>query len=560
MTDISIAFVQRDKEIEFIFSKYKKNILFVPLNLNSQSYLELNNKKYINPINYIDKEFHSNSLKLTENFLSGIQYGNIKYQGLKTEFKSQIRFVLNSCIFLGELLDNLSDKFEIKNLIISGWHGKNYQKYKSSEIHMSSLILSKINKKFNYIYLSDDYKNINVPMNNSKYFFKEKNIKKESILLNNLGYNFIRIMFYKKLNMPVYLLNFSNNNIGFIKQIALKFLGLKILKANKIKSEKTGKLEIPNIKFIYKNYDFSDVVNIKKNELEYLLLDGENKISALDKINNKKNFKYYFSFSSRGVDGSIPEILNNDNTKSVNISHGTVSKAFDEHDLMYKKIISESVFSGRFNYFSIQTKICMESLKNTNKNIVSFIKTGNLIFANTKNTKSKKNILIATTLKNFHGLQFLGVEMFYEFFRNLKIFEEISKKKGFKFIINIHISQKECMEMLKKIFPDLVFTSKKIDNLIKNSFVTISYSSTSIEDSLVNKVPVILFDNWKRYKHCDATTNPQYSNAPIYYINTPKDLSTCLEVLKEKYNTINFEKVIYDSNLNKNFKNFFRSL
>ena len=151
--------------------------------------------------------------------------------------------------------------------------------------------------------------------------------------------------------------------------------------------------------------------------------------------------------------------------------------------------------------------------------------------------------------------------MFYEFFKNLKIFEEISKKTGLKFIINIHFSHKESKEMLKKIFPVLIFTSKKIDGLIKKSFATISYSSTSIEDSLTNRVPVILFDNWKRYKHCDATTNLNGNDSPIYYINNPEDLSTCLEILKEKYiNRINFEKVIYSSNLNQNFKNLFKSL
>ena len=392
MTDISIAFAQSDKEIEFICSKFKKEILFVPLNLHSQVYLELKNKKYINPINYIDRKFHSNSVELTENFLNEIKYGNIKYQGIKTEFKSQIRFVLNSCIFLTELLDSLSRNFEIKNLIISGWHGKNYKKYKSPEINMSSLILSKMNNKFNYIYLSNDYKNTNESINNSKYFFKEKNIKKNSILLNSLGYNFIRIILYKKLSVPVYLLNFGNNNINFLKKIFLKFFGLKILKAEKTKLSPSEKIEIPNIKFIYKKYDFSGVVNTRKNELEYLLLDDENKIHAIDEIKNKKNFKYYFSFSSRGVDGSIAEIFNNGITKSVNISHGTVSKAFNENDLLYKKIISDSVFSGKFSYFSVQTKICIESLKNTNKNISSFIETGNLIFANTKKKKNKKII------------------------------------------------------------------------------------------------------------------------------------------------------------------------
>ena len=34
-----------------------------------------------------------------------------------------------------------------------------------------------------------------------------------------------------------------------------------------------------------------------------------------------------------------------------------------------------------------------------------------------------------------------------------------------------------------------------------------SFSSTVIEDSLNSLRPVILFDRWKRYKHCEAETN-----------------------------------------------------
>ncbi len=58
MSFVSIAFVQSKNEVEFISSRYKKSIIFVPLNLFSQSFLELNKMKYINPIDYIDNRFH----------------------------------------------------------------------------------------------------------------------------------------------------------------------------------------------------------------------------------------------------------------------------------------------------------------------------------------------------------------------------------------------------------------------------------------------------------------------------------------------------------------------
>ena len=47
------------------------------------------------------------------------------------------------------------------------------------------------------------------------------------------------------------------------------------------------------------------------------------------------------------------------------------------------------------------------------------IETGNLIFASIKkNFDNKKYLLHASTIKDFYNLQFLGVEMFYEYWNN----------------------------------------------------------------------------------------------------------------------------------------------
>ena len=46
--------------------------------------------------------------------------------------------------------------------------------------------------------------------------------------------------------------------------------------------------------------------------------------------------------------------------------------------------------------------------------------TGNLIFSSKQNVNKKKYFLFASTIKDFHNFQYLGVETFYEYWDHLK--------------------------------------------------------------------------------------------------------------------------------------------
>ena len=119
-------------------------------------------------------------------------------------------------------------------------------------------------------------------------------------------------------------------------------------------------------------------------ELEYELTIINNKIKVLKTFLKKNFFNYYFTNIVRGFDGAVTEILNSEGTKTVCISHGTVAKSFNKFDILYKKTISEAVFSGPSKFFAVQSKICVRtSLTNTNTEIKT-LNTGNLLFANTK--------------------------------------------------------------------------------------------------------------------------------------------------------------------------------
>ena len=148
-------------------------------------------------------------------------------------------------------------------------------------------------------------------------------------------------------------------------------------------------------------------------------------------------------------------------------------------------------------------------------------------------------------MKNLQSIQLLGVEMYYEFIDNLYFLDNFSKKNNFDIVIKLHPGVYNELPLLKKIFPDLEFSTKNISKFFDKSFVTISYSSTAIEDSLNSSCPVILLDRWKRYKHCIAETNVDTKNSAVYYVNNENDLLKFLKTIdeSEKFNFSNFVNI-----------------
>ena len=149
--------------------------------------------------------------------------------------------------------------------------------------------------------------------------------------------------------------------------------------------------------------------------------------------------------------------------------------------------------------------------------------------------------------------------MFYEFLENLKFFENLSKKHKLKFLIKLHPIAKKDIYLLEKIFKNLKFTVSDLKKNLQKSLLTISYSSTVIEDSLHCGVPVVLFDRWQRYKHCDSQINPTIQNEAIYYITNEKDLLLSISSIK-KSKQFNFYKYIYSSKSGENIKRLFSEI
>ena len=165
--------------------------------------------------------------------------------------------------------------------------------------------------------------------------------------------------------------------------------------------------------------------------------------------------------------------------------------------------------------------------------------------------------MYAVTNKNFFNIQFYGVEQYYEFFSNLVFLNSISDKNKLEILVQIHPNYHYLKNDLVNTFKNLTFSTDNIDKNLKKSYVTISFSSTTIEDSLFNKVPVILFDRWKRYLHF----KPNKSNKKdvLYYINNKQDLVNKIYDLK-KMKEHDFNQYIFQGKSNQNISNVFNKI
>ena len=143
-----------------------------------------------------------------------------------------------------------------------------------------------------------------------------------------------------------------------------------------------------------------------------------------------------------------------------------------------------------------------------------------------ENLLINSNLLKAVLVTKVKKILFVGSTAVY----NEKLKYNISEDKIF--YRKPHSSEYKSIKLLEKKFKYLTFSTEKISKALKFCFVTVSFSSTVIEDSLNSKIPVILFDRWKRYKHCDSESNPYKKNSAVYYLNTEKDFVQCIKTIK----------------------------
>ena len=553
-----IAIIQSSEELSFIKNRYSELPTILALNLEVATYCKLNGIKFIFPF---EKEKYDDITKkillASKNLLENIDFKDIKYNFLINDIKAILRFKFNQTAFLLETISQIANKYE--KIIYTNYFSDAKYWFEKNYVNIDDAIKILNPKNLEKLHCQ---KKVYSQMGQDLYTYKIEGLKykeKKKIIFNNAGYNFKRIIsyfFFNKIKIAI-----PKKNLSFFKKLIFNLIGFELYDFKKTNTKALNDLSNLEINFSYKNFDLSEVL---KNELisaKFFLGDLVEKYKAVLNYYSSSNIKLTICNSNRELGAILLEASNNKKIQSILISHGTISRSYDQFDKIYKEYIAEGVFLGNSNVKTIQSKICKMSLETLNVSGTT-VETGNLVFSeNIENTtKNKKAITYAVTIKRLTSLQIYGVEYFFEFYKNLEALNEFSKKEKYQIIVHLHPGIKDIKQDFKKIFKNLDFKTGDISSSLKKSFLTLSYSSTVIEDSLYNKVPVILLDlHKKNYIHFKPETNPEKLNKALYYVNSLDSLKKCIKSVQSSQN-INFNKYIYDQpskiNIAKYFKNF----
>ena len=178
----NIIIAQSVSELKFLLNKLSKidNLYCLPLNLPTQLYCIEKKIPFLNPIFYINKNFHKEAIFASDKMVKKIKFDKSYKFSEKINVVTFLRFYFNSIIFLIEIINKINKKEKISQIFVSGWF--NYKDTFSTENYYISFILKKLFRKKIVEVAKQD---IRIPKFNHKikYLIKTKKFTKNSKII-----------------------------------------------------------------------------------------------------------------------------------------------------------------------------------------------------------------------------------------------------------------------------------------------------------------------------------------------------------------------------------------
>lgn len=213
------------------------------------------------------------------------------------------------------------------------------------------------------------------------------------------------------------------------------------------------------------------------------------------------------------------------------------------------------------------------------------VETGNLIFSRITNEKRRrvrqnllpviepdtKVLVWAPSQKTRRSPRFFVLETDDELFSAMAdIFSVVAEMDQVHLVFRIHpgarVSKKIIYSLLTVPANVTVSDSDDFEDVLATADLLISFSSTAIQEALINRIPVLLYDRWRRYNHLAAPGLREESpdkGTPVYYIDRKEDLRAGIDRLTgieagDHSSAGLFDRYIFPDNYTQNFYNFIR--
>lgn len=387
----------------------------------------------------------------------------------------------------------------------------------------------------------------------------------------------------EKVNNPLYFLK-GYVSYFYLTPFNIKFLSNpyseKILEQKRLFKDLESKILEERELFSYRNIPFGSAVvqKLQDNINNYML----GQFLWMLKVNNVLDTLKpcaILSSGDRRYDIMLAELAKFKNIANFLISHGSHVRPKNEYEGIEWGEHGRSFLRSQFSYLALQSPLA-EGYLEAFPSSARIIKTGPIVWGRPVNVQKSKElfksmfkekydfskvriILHAGTPKSSYTLRFQVYETPDEYIQSICELAKVVEKIPdiiliVKFRPQRQISQCELeVNDLKSLIPFsekvILSTEESFLDMLGMSDLLVSFSSTAIEESLQNRIPVLLYGGGGRYQHILAYEIKPDSPAPksaVYHIKEEKDLAYGIEqILKldiKRNNDVDlFEPYIY---------------
>lgn len=302
--------------------------------------------------------------------------------------------------------------------------------------------------------------------------------------------------------------------------------------------------------FTYKGLDLSSIVagKLRCGILPYLLRlceEGHRLKSVLKAVRPS----LVLSPFSVGPSAVLGDLCGNLNIPSVLIPHGSLLPPKNQWEEIEWRRLSQAQMLSSYTYTVAQTPLAAKhaaffktSEKTWNTGPILFSKlekrNGSGLRTKLDIPKDVPVIVYAVAQRKRSSVRFYIFETEDECLSSMSdVVQAVNRMEKAHLIIKLHPGTEFSENQMRQLLPksDRISILQKVPfmDVLAISDLLVSFTSTVIEEAIENRIPVVLFDKWKRFSFFDAFdcswTAPEQWRADVgYYVNNPARLPRVL--------------------------------
>jgi hypothetical protein len=324
--------------------------------------------------------------------------------------------------------------------------------------------------------------------------------------------------------------------------------------------------ENPDKKFVFLGVDFFSIFSQKVCEELFSFLANSMGVKIAKELEAVRHLqpRQVVSTGARLSGFALGEWARWRGVDFIMVSHGTaIAPKNDLEEIENRRLGRSLLLSEVVSVGMLQSKIEEAHVKHYLPSCRT-VATGPIVFADLDRrgkrrprgkTVGRPVITVASSFKTNGTLSFWAMETPDEYLHSCR--DIVSAVNEMNRDVSLCIRFHAKLSMSPDDFRDLLPSSPRLSidrggrflDCLRRSDLIVNFASTSIEESLQNRVPVLLYDRWQRYRHCDASIidDPkQVDTAAVYYLDRSPDLSATLTSIVDKIDAIRKAPELFD--------------